>query len=58
MVAISAPTIEKMTTTMPEKTAPTPLGKNPPCAVRLLKSRLLFGQMPEHEQGAEHEEDA
>ena len=40
MVAISAPTIEKMTTTMPEKIEPTPLGKNPPCAVRLEKSRL------------------
>ena len=40
-VAISAPTIEKMTTTMLEKIAPTPLGKKPPWAVRLLKSRLL-----------------
>ncbi len=30
MVAISGPTIEKMTTTMLEKIAPTPSGKNPP----------------------------
>ena len=41
MVAISAPTIEKITTTMPEKTAPTPLGKNPPCAVRLREVQAL-----------------
>ena len=32
MVATSAPTIEKMTTTIPEKMVETPLGKNPPCA--------------------------
>ena len=46
MVATSAPTIEKMTTTMAEKIAPTPCGRKPPCAVRLLKSRLLCGQAP------------
>ena len=46
IVAISAPTIEKMTTTMPEKIAPAPLGKNPPCAVRLEKSRLRPGHRP------------
>src|SRR5690242_3863543 len=46
IVAISAPTMEKMTTTMAEKIAPAPFGKNPPCAHRLLKSRCLFGQMP------------
>ena len=34
-VTISAPTIEKITTTMAAKTAPTPFGKNPPCDVRL-----------------------
>ena len=31
---------------MLEKIAPTPFGKNPPCAVRLLKSKPLLGQMP------------
>ena len=46
MVAISAPTMEKITTTMPEKIAPTPCGKNPPCAVRLLKSIALSGHSP------------
>ena len=46
MVAISAPTIEKITTTMPEKSAPTPLGKRPPCSVRLEKSRLVPGHRP------------
>ena len=46
MVAISAPTMEKMTTTIPENTAPIPLGKNPPLLVRLEKSMLLSGQMP------------
>src|SRR6478752_4842771 len=46
MVAISAPTIEKMTTTMLENTAPTPFGKNPPLLHRFEKSMLLFGQMP------------
>src|SRR6478672_8838417 len=45
-VAISAPTIEKMTVTTPAVTARPPLGKKPPCAVRLLKSRSAFGQMP------------
>src|ERR1700730_14096683 len=37
-VTISAPTMEKITTTMAAKTAATPLGKNPPCDVRLEKS--------------------
>ena len=46
MVAISAPTIEKITTTMAAKIAPGPSGKNPPCAVRLLKSSSLFGHSP------------
>ncbi len=46
MVAISAPTIEKMTTTTAEKIAPTPFGKSPPLLTRLLKSRSLFGQKP------------
>ena len=46
MVAISAPTIEKMTVTTPAVTASSPLGKNPPCAVRLLKSRSALGQIP------------
>ena len=46
MVAISAPTIEKITTTMPEKMAPTPFGKNPPCAVRFEKSRRRPGHRP------------
>src|SRR6476469_11014305 len=35
IVAISAPTIEKMTVTTPAVIASLPLGKNPPCAVRL-----------------------
>ena len=46
MVAISAPTIEKITTTMAEKIAPGPSGRNPPWAVRLLKSRSLLGHRP------------
>ena len=46
MVAISAPTMEKITTTIAAKIAPGPSGKNPPCAVRLLKSMLLFGHIP------------
>src|SRR3954470_2183421 len=45
-VAISAPTIEKTTTTMLEKIAPTPWGRNPPWLVRLLKSMDLFGHSP------------
>ncbi len=53
MVAISAPTIEKMTVTTPAVTASSPLGKKPPCAVRLLKSRLALGQIPKHEQTAD-----
>ena len=56
MVAISAPTIEKMTTRMAEKTAPTPLGKNPPFATRLLKSALLPGQRPNANSRAEDQE--
>ena len=46
MVAISAPTIEKITTTTAEKMAPPPFGNRPPCTQRLLKSRSLFGQKP------------
>jgi hypothetical protein len=46
IVAISAPTIEKITTTMPENRAPTPFGNNPPCAVRLEKSMSLPGHKP------------
>ena len=46
MVAISAPTMEKITTTMAEKIAPGPSGRKPPCAVRLLKSRSLLGHRP------------
>ena len=46
MVAISAPTMEKITTTIAAKIAPTPLGKKPPCAVRLLKSIALLGHSP------------
>ena len=49
MVATSAPTMEKITTTIAEKMAPTPSGKNPPCAVRLLKSRPVRPE-PQHEQ--------
>src|SRR4051794_12884692 len=45
-VAISAPTIEKTTTTMLEKIAPTPCGRKPPWLVRLLKSVPWLGQRP------------
>src|ERR1700756_4593241 len=45
-VTISAPTIEKITTTMAAKTAPTPFGKNPPCDVRLEKSPWWPGRNP------------
>ena len=46
IVAISAPTIEKITTTIAAKIAPTPSGKKPPFAVRLLKSMSWPGQRP------------
>ncbi len=47
MVAISGPTIEKITVTMPTVTAPKPKGMNPPWAVRFEKSGDLFGHKPE-----------
>src|SRR5580693_8237006 len=46
MVATSAPTSAAMTTETEANTVPTPCGKKPPCAVRLLKSRLRPGQKP------------
>src|SRR5215217_4454203 len=46
MVAISAPTMEKTTMTIPETNDPEPLGKNPSCCVRLEKSRLRPGHRP------------
>src|SRR3954464_9063388 len=46
MVATSAPTMEKITTTIAEKIAPMPSGKKPPWLVRLLKSSDWSGQMP------------
>ncbi len=46
MVAISAPTMEKITTTTEEKIAPTPFGKKPPCTTRFEKSSERPGQMP------------
>src|SRR5262249_41930192 len=46
IVAISAPTIEKITITIWEKIAPTPVGKNPPGAGRLEKARLRPGHRP------------
>src|SRR4029453_14419206 len=46
IVAISAPTIEKITMTMPENSAPKPLGKKPPCEVRFEKSRSRPGHSP------------
>jgi len=46
IVAISAPTIEKTTMTMPENRAPTPCGRNPPWLVRLEKSRWRPGHSP------------
>src|ERR1700757_2216625 len=45
-VTISAPTMEKITTTMAAKTAPTPFGKKPPCDVRLEKSVWWPGRLP------------
>ena len=48
MVAISAPTIEKMTTTMLEKTAPTPFGKNPPLAVKVGEVHALVRPDAQH----------
>lgn len=36
-VTISAPTMEKIATTMAANTAPTPRGKNPPCDTRLVR---------------------
>ena len=46
IVAISAPTIEKMTVTMPTVIAPKPIGMNPPWDHRLEKSIDLFGHKP------------
>ncbi len=46
MVAISAPTMEKMTTTTPEKMASPPFGRKPPCWVRLEKSASRPGHRP------------
>ncbi len=46
IVAISAPTIEKITVTMPTVIAPKPIGMNPPCSVRFEKSIDLPGQSP------------
>ena len=45
-VAISAPTIEKTTTTMLEKIAPNPWGRNPPWLVMLLTSNDWPGHRP------------
>jgi hypothetical protein len=46
IVTISAPTIEKITTTMPPKIATAPSGANPPWAVRLVKLSPLSGHRP------------
>src|SRR5690349_11056166 len=46
MVAISAPTIEKMVVTMPTVRTPAPNGRKPPWAVRLEKSIDLCGHNP------------
>src|SRR6185437_3875333 len=45
-VTISAPTMEKITTTMAANTAPTPWGKNPPCACRLARPPWCPGTNP------------
>ena len=55
IVAISAPTIEKMTVTMPTVIAPKPSGMNPPWAHRLEKSIDLFGHKP-NEQRSQRDE--
>src|SRR6187200_2917573 len=46
MVATSAPVIEKMTVTIAAVMAHPPLGRNPPCAVRLEKSIDFPGHQP------------
>ena len=46
MVAISGPTIEKITVTMPTVITPNPIGMKPPCDHRLEKSVDLFGHNP------------
>src|SRR6476619_5779205 len=50
IVAISAPTIEKITVTTPTVIAATPNGKNPPWLHRLEKSIDLCGHKPRNEQ--------
>ena len=50
IVAISGPTIEKITVTMPTVIAPAPIGMNPPWLVRLEKSADLFGHRPRTKQ--------
>src|SRR5215213_8211083 len=51
IVAISGPTIEKITVTMPTVTAPKPIGMKPLWAVRLEKSIDLFGGQPSTNNG-------
>ncbi|SIM94617.1 Uncharacterised protein [Mycobacteroides abscessus subsp. abscessus] len=46
MVAISAPTMEKITITIEEKIAPGPCGMNPSWTVRFEKSIFLPGHSP------------
>src|ERR1700754_3014023 len=46
IVAISGPTIEKITVTMPTVMTPAPSGMNPPCSVRVEKSMDLPGHNP------------
>ncbi len=46
IVAISAPTMEKITVTTPTVTAMAPIGKNPPWLHRLEKSIALSGHKP------------
>ena len=50
IVATSAPTMEKTTTTMPENIAQGPVGRNPPRLVRLEKSMAWPGQRPRTKQ--------
>ena len=50
MVAISAPTIEKITTTMLENTAPTPFGKKPPLLGQVGEVQALVRPDAQHVQ--------
>ena len=57
MVAISAPTIEKITTTIAAKIAPDAEREEAAVRGEVAEVQLLFGQRPSTNSDAEHQED-